>query len=77
MHPTFNCEYRIGVSRPGQQIDIMSVGWGFFNIPMTIFFTKSLKKEEITIDHMLSFDGNGKSRVVNILMNKKRVADIL
>ena len=35
--------------------------WGYFNMPITIHFNKLTKIKPFTVDHMLCFEGNGKS----------------
>ena len=46
------------------------MAWGWFDVPMTITFFGSVKKEPITIDHELSFNGNGKYNVYKLQMSK-------
>ena len=73
MHPTFGQEYVVGTVSPSKPVSISRIGWGYFNIPITIFWTEPTKLQNITIDHMLCFEGTGKARVVKFQMNKTRV----
>ena len=58
----------------GNHCSITYVGWGYFEVPMTIYFRKGTGiKEPVTINHMLSFDGNGKWRDVTIKINAKKL----
>ena len=46
-------------------------GWGVFNIPVTITFSKELGIEPITLDHMLSFDGAGACNIIEVPIERK------
>ena len=46
------------------------IGWGTFDIPITVYWKKHLKKEITSFDHYLNFDGNGKWKTVSVFLNK-------
>ena len=51
MHPSFGCEYIVARSSANSQVAIHKVGWGYFDIPMTIFWSKNLNLQNVIIDH--------------------------
>ena len=74
MHPDFGRKY---IDTRGPDFETKAIGWGTFNIPTTIVLSREsglpLAKRTITIDHDLSFEGNGKWRQVIIsLPNPKK-----
>ena len=46
------------------------MAWGYFNIPITITFFDYMKKDPITVDHLLSFTGEGKFKTYKFQMSK-------
>ena len=52
------------------EIRLSKMGWGYFDVPMTIKFCESIKKDPITFEHELSFDGKGKFKVYKLQISK-------
>ena len=80
MHYTFANPNRYVKSKPGKNsIELESWGWGYFNIPMTIYWQKGtgMKQSTFETDHMLYFGGTGASRTVTIMMNRDKVNSLL
>ena len=46
------------------------IGWGTFELPMTLVFHPILKKEPITISHELCFTGEGKHEEFELSLSK-------
>jgi hypothetical protein len=69
LHPTFNPPTVVITKAPFQ---ISRIGWGTFNIAITIQFNDYLKLENIELDHYLSFDRNlsTSSKTICIDFNK-------
>ena len=64
-------DYRDERTKNNEMCSITYTGWGYFEVPMTIYWRKiSGKKESLTIDHMLNFDGKGKWKQVTIPFDK-------
>ena len=63
MHDSFAVDHKIVKAAVGQKLEITYKGWGYFNVPITIYWSKHTGiKEPLELDHMLSFNGNGKWR---------------
>ena len=63
LHPTFGVEYKEIKAYEGKNLELSYIGWGTFDVPITIYWKKNIGMEEsLTIDHYLSFDGEGKWR---------------
>ena len=75
LHPTFGCEFREEKSTYGSdQYKIKYLGWGVFNIPIKIYWREATGiKEVTTVDHYLSFDGDGKWRDIKIRFQKDKL----
>ena len=54
-------DHRIVKPTANQNLQITYRGWGYFNVPITIYWSKqSGIKEPMELNHMLCFEGNGK-----------------
>eukprot|EP00347_Sterkiella_histriomuscorum_P016628 403352460 len=74
LHPTFGVTEIDVKSAPFQ---MTRIGWGVFNIPIEIFFRRDTgKKETIKLDHYLSFQGQGSSRIFTIAFDKEKLDQI-
>ncbi len=69
LHPTFPGNKTIKVKK--YPFEFKSWGWGYFNLPIKIYFNTIINSEPIVIDHMLSFDGNGIDHVTIQKLKKK------
>ena len=71
LHPTFvNPERRI----TAPPFEVRCVGWGYFQIPITIRWKPELGVPDTHLSHVLSFDENGKTVPFFIEFNKKKLA---
>lgn len=78
LHETFKNNIRIVKAKKGSPLELGTVGWGTFDIPITVTFTKeSGIVDPLTINHELSFDGNGKWRRIVYNVNKKKILPLL
>ena len=73
----FNPPIRIVKSQPGKRVEISTKGWGYFDLPMTIYFKKSLGLEPVTIEHELCFDGDGKWEKYRFEVSKARLRTVM
>lgn len=77
LHYTFKNPNRIVKSLPGRHIEFESWGWGYFDIPITIFWNKGTGMKNAHIEHELCFEGTGKSKTVTMMMNRDKVNALL
>ena len=77
LHETFRPPKRtvkVDVNKP---IEYSTIGWGTFDVPITVFWKKTTGLTSATCEHELSFDGNGKWRTITLMMNRQKVNDVL
>ena len=57
LHPTFGCEHRDVRANSSGTFDLTYIGWGYFDMPITIYWQKStgIAQEPTTINHTLNF----------------------
>ena len=77
LHETFRPPLRTFKVRDNSPIEYSTIGWGTFEVPITVFWKKSTGLSTATCEHVLSFDGNGKWRTITLILNRKRVNDVL
>ena len=73
LHETFRNPLRKVAMKPGtSEICLGMIGWGTFEVPMTIHFKKELCIPAMQVEHHLSFDTNagGKWKTVMTQINK-------
>ena len=74
LHETFGMDYMDIKAGPSGKFEMGFTGWGTFEIPVTIHFRRELclepAKRTIKLNHMLSFEGNGKWRSINMPLKK-------
>ena len=74
LHPTFGCDYIDVKPESGKNdISLSRIGWGTFDIPITVFWKRNLKKEIPTFNHYLHLDGNGKWTTISMFFNKNLI----
>jgi len=66
LHPTFKPSV---IEMTKQPFEIKRIGWGYFTIPITIYWQEWLKMPPTTINHTLCFDENGQTRHFTSLYN--------
>ena len=67
LHPTFNPPQVLKRKKP---FSLRRLGWGTFEIDITITWKSWLKKEPTEFKHLLSFEGDGKKTVFSITFDK-------
>lgn len=68
LHPTFGATQLEVKTAP---FEIKRIGWGTFDIPIKIYFHYDFKiKEPIELDHHLSFNGEGETKVYIFKLDK-------
>ncbi len=56
LHPTFGAEYQdVRASEQNKNFEMTFIGWGTFEIPVTIFLRKGFHEKQITVSHYLNF----------------------
>mmetsp|Transcript_64351 Transcript_64351/g.89031 ORF Transcript_64351/g.89031 Transcript_64351/m.89031 type:complete len:106 (+) Transcript_64351:465-782(+) len=75
LHETFGCEYLD--CNAGKNFEMGMIGWGTFDIPVTFFFKRQARVKNLEINHMLSFEGNGKWRKIEVPFSKKALKNLL
>jgi hypothetical protein len=75
LHPTFGTTEIDVKSAPFQ---MTRIGWGTFEIPIKIFWHYEFGiKEPLELEHCLSFEGTGESKVYIFKIEKKKVEKII
>ena len=59
LHPTYAGDKIIKKCKAPFEIERLA--WGYFNLPITIYFTDLIESDPIVINHMLYFQTNGKN----------------
>ena len=77
LHETFRPPKRICKVKDNSPIEYSTIGWGTFDVPMTIFWKNGTGLSTASCEHELSFEGNGKWRTITLMMNRKKVNDVL
>lgn len=81
MHETFPNPHRVVNSKPGKIFQVHSIGWGVFNIPITIHWNPCLglrqEQEALRLDHYLQFSKEDEYRVVAVRFPKDAVMPLL
>ena len=70
LHPTFLDPIIVKTKAPFEHT---AIGWGTFNIPITIKWNPGLGLEATKVEHMLSFDGNGDASTFEIIADKTKL----
>jgi len=54
--------------------EIERTAWGYFNLPIKIYFKDLIDSEPIVIDHMLCFDNNGitNNKIIKVKLKKEQ-----
>merc|ERR1719263_2671412 len=60
LHETFRPPLRTVKVKDNTPIEYSTIGWGTFDVPITVFWKKSTGLHTATCEHELSFQGNGK-----------------
>ena len=60
LHPTFNPN-EVSVNKPPFQIS--RIGWGTFDVPMTIYWKSNYNTKPVELSHTLSFTDKGETKV--------------
>jgi len=70
LHHTYVGEKKIKKFKAPFELERLA--WGYFNLPIKIFFKDIVESEPIVIDHMLCFDGDGitNNQIVKIKLKK-------
>ena len=71
LHPSFGATEVEVKSSP---FELKKIGWGYFTIPITIYFHKELKIPSVTVEHELCFDGEGQTKLKILKLNKDPLA---
>ena len=76
LHPTFRKPHERNLEfKPGEdEASFKTVAWGWFEIPITIYFQPALKIKPVTFEHTLNFSGAGKWRNVESQISVKKFA---
>jgi len=77
LHRSFPNPVRVVKSHPGQGIELSSKGWGYFDVPMTIYWNEGTGMKVAHCEHELCFEGKGKWRTITMMMNRDRVNAML
>ena len=59
LHESFRVPIRTKEAVDGENFECGSTGWGYFDIPITIYFTKETGLAPLSVYHSLSFDNGG------------------
>ena len=74
MHPSFGITEIDVKSSPFQ---MRRIGWGFFDIPIQIFFRRETGQREVhEISHTLNFNGNGEKKYFTVTFEKDKIDNI-
>lgn len=63
LHPTFNPPTLVFKKPP---FEVTRVGWGVFEITMTLYFQPHTQKKPIDIEWFLSFRPGGRHKVIDL-----------
>ena len=76
-HESFGVDYRDVKAQNGKHFELTYNGWGTFDIPMTLYWTKeSGLKGHLEVDHYLFFDGPGKWKTVKVQFSRTKLKAI-
>ena len=70
LHETFRPPLRTAKAVPGKPLEYSTVGWGTFDVPMTIHWKPEVGMATASCEHELSFEGKGKWRTITMMMNR-------
>ena len=74
LHPSFGVTELSVKSVP---YEMKRVGWGTFEIPVTIYFRRDTgRREPLKLEHMLSFEGKGKYQTISVSFDKDKLAQL-
>ena len=80
LHSTFRNSHVDVNSSESQNFEFCYVGWGEFEIPITINFKKGVQFGDgqgiLKLDHMLCFQGRGKWREIVLQLRKSAVKEL-
>ena len=77
LHSTSIVPFRIEKSKAFRdQIGITYVGWGSYDIPITIYFKEKAKLEPLILTHYLCFERPGEWRNCKFKINKQRLRSL-
>ena len=77
LHETFRPNVRIEKLKKGkEQIEITYSGWGYFDLPVTIYFKKETGLEPMSVEFELNFDDNGAWRDYKTRISRKKLGAI-
>ena len=58
-HESFGFDHKLVKSTFGKRVQWQQIGWGYFDMPITVYFKKETGLKPLEIEHELCFDGNG------------------
>ena len=77
LHPTFGVEYRdVKASTGNEEFEMSYVGWGTFWIPITLYFKRGLRRDEVTLNHYLCFDKPVSSQTTIVTLSKAKLQNL-
>jgi len=61
-----------------KKFELSTTGWGTFDLPITIHWSKASGLSDLpqTIDHHLSFNGEGKWKTITLKIGKEKLIKI-
>ena len=71
LHETFKNPVRETKAKNGCHFELSSVGWGYFDIPITIFWTEETGLKPLSVNHELCFDGKGEWKEYSFDISEK------
>ena len=79
LHETFANPIRVVHSKPGTVFQVQTMGWGIFEIPITVHWNPDLQIPQQTLQmiHMLSFSRDDTYRRVAVRFKKEKVMPLL
>ena len=79
LHESFKNPVRWVESRQGKTFQLDCGGWGYFDLPVTIYFKKETGKgdQPFSITWPLSFDGTDKSKKIKLTFNAQKITPLL
>ena len=78
LHPTFKNPIKTIKASDGKRFEYTTTGWGFFDIPISIYWKDGLVEGNRTdIQHTLCFEGDGKWQTITFKVDKNRLKKIL